>query len=201
MHDLSNKVSISGKISGLRLSHKVYGESFYAFMLECERLSEKTDILPITISERLLGRYPVCDGAKVLIRGQLRSYNKLVDERTKLYLTVFARDIADMLSSVNEIELKGFLCKPPIYRVTPFGREITDMLVAVNRAYNKSDYLPCIVWGRNARFAANLKISDKVTLYGRIQSREYEKLIENGQKLTRTAYEVSVSGLQKEQSK
>ncbi len=198
MQDLTNRVSIAGKLFGLELSHKIYGESFYTFMLECGRLSEKADILPVTISERLLARHPVCDGVGVLIKGQLRSYNKLVDGKVRLYLTVFARDIADMPGDVNEIELKGFVCKPPVFRVTPFGREITDMLIAVNRAYNKSDYIPCIVWGRNARFASGFQVGEKVTLLGRVQSREYEKLQDDGQKVMRTAYEVSISKIQKD---
>jgi single-stranded DNA-binding protein len=134
----------------------------------------------------------------VLVKGQLRSYNKLVDGRVRLYLTVFARELAECSTYVNEIELKGFVCKTPVFRVTPFGREITDMLVAVNRAYNKSDYVPCIVWGRNARFASGFDVGDKVALHGRVQSRQYEKALESGEKTTRIAYEVSISRLQKE---
>ncbi|MFA5676306.1 MAG: single-stranded DNA-binding protein [Christensenellales bacterium] len=198
MQDLTNRVSAAGKLAGLELSHKIYGESFYTFTLECGRLSEKADILPVTISERLLARYPVYEGVGVLIKGQLRSYNKLADGKIRLCLTIFAKEISDMTEDINEIELKGFLCKPPVFRITPFGREITDMLIAVNRAYNKSDYIPCIVWGRNARFASGFEVGEKVTLAGRVQSREYEKLQDNGDKMTRTAYEVSISRLQKE---
>lgn len=198
MQDTTNTVSIAGRLSGLELSHRIYGEAFYTFFLECERLSDKSDVLPVTISERLLSRHPLGGGEMVLVKGQLRSYNKLVDGKVRLYLTVFAREIAESGTYANEIELKGFVCKPPVFRVTPFGREITDMLVAVNRAYNKSDYVPCIVWGRNARFASGFEVGDKVALHGRVQSRQYEKALETGEKTTRIAYEVSISRLQKE---
>lgn len=198
MQDTTNSVSIAGRLKGLELSHKIYGEAFYTFYLECERLSDKTDVLPITVSERLLSKHPLCDGETVSVKGQLRSYNKLVDGRVRLYLTVFAREIGECTTSINEIELKGFVCKPPVFRVTPFGREITDILVAANRAYNKSDYIPCIVWGRNARFASGFEVGDKVSVFGRVQSRQYEKVLENGEKITRVAYEVSISRLSKD---
>lgn len=198
MQDTTNSVSIAGHLSGLELSHKIYGEAFYTFFLECERLSDKSDVLPVTISERLLAKHPMGGGELVLVKGQLRSYNKLVDGKVRLYLTVFARDISEASVCVNDIELKGFVCKPPTFRVTPFGREITDMLVAVNRAYNKSDYVPCIVWGRNARFASGFEVGEKVALHGRVQSRQYEKALENGDKTIRIAYEVSISKMEKD---
>ena len=198
MQDTTNSVSLAGRLKGLELSHKIYGEAFYTFLLECARLSDKADMLPITISERLLEQHPLCDGALVSVKGQLRSYNKLVDGRARLYLTIFARELSEASATVNEIELKGFVCKPPVFRVTPFGREITDMLIAVNRAYNKSDYIPCIVWGRNARYASVFEVGDKVTMSGRVQSREYEKQMENGDVTVRTAYEVSIARVHKE---
>ncbi len=198
MQDTTNSVSVAGRLSSLKLSHKIYGEAFYTFLLECARLSEKADQLPVTVSERLLEQYPLCDGALVGVKGQLRSYNKLVDGRTRLYLTIFARELAENPASANEIELKGFVCKPPVFRVTPFGREITDLLIAVNRAYNKSDYIPCIVWGRNARYASAFAVGDKVSMNGRVQSRDYEKVLENGEVTVRTAYEVSIARLHKE---
>ena len=198
MQDTTNSVSIAGRLSGLELSHRIYGEAFYTFFLECERLSDKSDVLPVTISERLLAKHPLGGGEMVLVKGQLRSYNKLVDGKVRLYLTVFARELAQSGAYVNDIELKGYVCKPPVFRVTPFGREITDMLVAVNRAYNKSDYVPCIVWGRNARFASGFEVGDKVALHGRVQSRQYEKVLDTGDKTTRIAYEVSISRLQKD---
>ncbi|MGI5849077.1 MAG: single-stranded DNA-binding protein [Christensenellales bacterium] len=199
MNESTNSVNVAGKLKNLELSHKIYGEAFYTFFLECGRLSEKTDTLPITVSERLLTKHLLCEGGEICVRGQLRSYNKLVDGKVRLYLTIFARDIEENKNSLNEIELTGYVCKPPIYRVTPFGREITDMLIAVNRAYNKSDYIPCIVWGRNARYAAGFEVGDKIKLFGRVQSREYEKMLESGEKLQRIAYEVSIARLQKEQ--
>lgn len=198
MNESTNSVTVAGSLKELSISHKIYGEAFYTFYLECGRLSEKADLLPVTASERLLFRHPLCEGAEVCVKGQLRSYNKLVDGKVRLYLTIFAREIEDKSHTINEIELTGYVCKPPVYRVTPFGREITDMLIAVNRAYNKSDYIPCIVWGRNARFAAEFGVGDRISIFGRIQSREYEKVMEDGEKVQRTAYEVSVSRLQKE---
>lgn len=199
MNESTNFVSVAGRLKGLTLSHKIYGEAFYTFFLECGRLSEKKDVLPVTVSERLLTRHPLGEGSELGVKGQLRSYNKLVDGKVRLYLTIFARDIEEDARTGNEIDLTGFVCKPPIYRVTPFGREITDMLVAVNRAYNKSDYIPCIVWGRNARFAASFEVGDKITVHGRIQSRQYEKVLETGEKMLRTAYEVSIARLHKAQ--
>ncbi len=198
MQETTNSVSVAGRLSGLTLSHKIYGEAFYTFLLECARLSEKADLLPVTVSERLLEQYPLCEGALVSVKGQLRSYNKLVDGRARLYLTIFAREMAESPAAANEIELNGFVCKPPVFRVTPFGREITDLLIAVNRAYNKSDYIPCIVWGRNARYAAGFSVGDRVSMSGRVQSREYEKQLENGDVSVRTAYEVSIARLHKE---
>lgn len=198
MQETTNSVSVAGRLSSLMLSHKIYGEAFYTFLLECSRLSDKSDVLPVTVSERLLERHPLCEGAAVGVKGQLRSYNKLVDGRTRLYLTIFARELEENPTTVNMIELKGFVCKPPVFRVTPFGREITDLLIAVNRAYNKSDYIPCIVWGRNARYAAGFEVGDKVAASGRVQSREYEKQLESGEVTVRTAYEVSIARLHKE---
>ena len=198
MNEPTNTVCVAGKLCGLERSHKIYGEAFYTFFLECDRLSDNKDVLPVTVSERLLSRHPLCDGSCVCVRGQLRSYNKLIGGRIRLYLTVFARELCDAQGPANEIALTGYICKPPVYRVTPFGREITDLLVAVNRAYNKSDYIPCIVWGRNARYAGGLAVGDKITVHGRVQSRQYEKVTDEGKTL-RTAYEVSVARLQKAQ--
>jgi single-stranded DNA-binding protein len=198
MNETTNSVGVAGRLSGLTLSHRIYGEAFYTFFLECGRLSENTDVLPVTASERLLARHPLCEGASVGVTGQLRSYNKLVDGKVRLYLTIFARELSDSAGPQNEISLLGFVCKPPVYRVTPFGREITDMLIAVNRAYNKSDYIPCIVWGRNARYASGFTVGDKISASGRVQSRQYEKQRDDGTHMLRTAYEVSVARLQKE---
>ena len=198
-------VLIGTIISGKRISHEIYGEKFYIFDLEVPRLSEITDKIPVTISERLLTEFDLTIGKKVMIEGQFRSYNSYENEKSRLVLTVFAKDISlyeekdeenkkDIVS--NEVTLIGYICKPPIYRQTPFGREISDILLAVNRAYNKSDYIPCIAWGRNARFCQNIQVGTRVKITGRVQSREYEKKYEDGTVEKRIAYEVSVISLE-----
>jgi single-stranded DNA-binding protein len=197
----TNTITLSGRIvSDFTFSHQVYGEAFYTFMLECKRLSESADLLPVTISERLLIDDSVKNGDTVSINGQLRSYNSYSDEKAHLILTVFAREIekVDGLSAnnPNSINLNGYICKKPIYRTTPFGREITDILLAVNRAYNKSDYIPIICWGRNARFAASLEVGTNISVTGRMQSRSYQKKIDEENVVQKTAYEVSVSKIE-----
>lgn len=197
----NNSVFLAGVMSSeLELSHKIYGEGFYSFHMEIARLSDMKDILPVTVSERILDVTPVKVGEKFAVQGQLRSYNKIINGQNRLVLTVFCKQILkeyDEKANPNEIILEGYICKPTTYRVTPFGREITDILIAVNRAYNKSDYIPCIIWGRNARFAGMFNVGERVKVYGRIQAREYEKLLESGEKEVRTAYEVSVSRIEK----
>jgi single-stranded DNA-binding protein len=198
----NNTVTISGKVaSNLEFSHEVYGEGFYMFMLEVPRLSDCADKIPVTVSERLLDMDKLEIGKVLEVEGQFRSYNNYSTHGNKLLLTVFARDVKFLedekaIKNPNQISLNGFVCKRPIYRTTPFGREITDILLAVNRAYNKSDYIPCICWGRNARFSEGLKVGDNIRVYGRIQSREYQKKLENGETLTKTAYEVSVTKME-----
>ena len=199
----NNSITLAGTIvSDKQFSHEVYGEGFYTFDLEVPRLSENSDIIPVTISERILGdNFKV--GEKVVIDGQFRSYNNYENEKNKLVLTVFVKDIKKMteeteVANPNEIILDGFICKKPIDRTTPFGREIADILLAVNRAYNKSDYIPCIAWGRNARFCQNMNVGEKIKIWGRIQSRLYEKKFEDGTSETRRAYEVSVSKMEVE---
>ena len=196
----NNTVLIAGTITeGCVFSHEVYGEGFYTFRISSERLSDKADILPVTISERLIDKELLQEGAKVDIVGQLRSYNNYNSKKNRLVLTVFAREIrlmeADEEKNENQIFLNGFLCKAPIYRKTPFGREISDILVAVNRAYNKSDYIPCIAWGRNARYMANLEVGANIKVWGRVQSRTYQKRI-GDEVEERVAYEVSVSKIE-----
>ncbi|MCL2621695.1 MAG: single-stranded DNA-binding protein [Firmicutes bacterium] len=191
----NNKVYLSGKVVSMPVySHEMYGEGFYELMLSVNRLSEQKDIIPITISERLLSEGKTSFGSEVSVKGQFRSYNKLIGDKSKLMLTVFVREFVenDWLASPNIIELTGFICKEPIYRTTPFNREIADVLLAVNRAYNKSDYIPCIAWGRNARFVKGINVGEKVFVSGRIQSREYTKKLEDGSSEVRTAYEISV---------
>lgn len=206
----NNHLVLMGKVtSEKRFSHEIYGESFYIFDMEVPRLSDTQDIIPVTISERLIPEGLLEIGKKVLIKGQFRSYNSYENERNKLILTVFAKDIFfedEIESQVNEEEnkeivsneviLTGYICKKPIYRQTPFGREIADLLLAVNRAYNKSDYIPAIAWGRTARFCQNIEVGTEVKVTGRVQSRTYEKKFEDGTSETRVAYEVSVASLE-----
>lgn len=178
-----------------KFSHQMYGEGFYESVLSVPRLSEQEDLIPFTISERLLTDGAVAIGNTITLSGQLRSYNKLIGTRSKLLLTLFVRELLpnEEGRNPNNIDIVGFICKPPIYRMTPFKREICDVLIAVNRAYNKSDYLPCIAWGRNARFVKDIPVGEKVYINGRIQSRVYQKQTEDGIVEERMAYEVSVN--------
>ncbi len=200
--NLNNEVILTGKaISELKYSHEVYGEGFYSFLLDVPRLSDISDVINITVSERLLKDLDLKIGDALTINGQFRSYNNYSDSGNKLILTVFARDIMpaaenDSKQNPNHIFLNGFLCKKPVYRTTPFGREITDILIAVNRAYNKSDYIPCIAWGRNARFSSGLDVGENIKIWGRIQSREYQKRISEDNVITKTAYEISISKME-----
>ena len=195
-------VLIGNIVSDKTFSHEIYGESFYLFNLEVPRLSGNADIIPITISERLIANFDLSLGRKVVVEGQFRSYNSYENERNRLVLTVFAKEIVEYKEEQedqkvsNEVVLKGYICKKPIYRQTPFGREIADILLAVNRAYNKSDYIPCIAWGRNARFCENMEVGTEVKIVGRVQSRIYEKKFEDGRVEQRVAYEVSIGSLE-----
>lgn len=194
----NNKVYIMGEIiTEAKFSHEVYGEGFYEFFVRVMRLSGQADILPVTVSERLIACGELKAGAILSAVGQFRSYNKIENGKSRLMLTVFIRELVDSAPArnPNSIILSGYICKPPVYRTTPFNREISDLLIAVNRAYNKSDYIPCIAWGRNARFVKNLSVGDMVALSGRIQSREYQKRLSDEECVTMTAYEVSVSKL------
>ena len=200
----NNKVLLFGKVvEEPKLSHEVYGEKFYQFNLEVKRLSGSMDIIPVLFSERLLMLDSLKIGTLVRLNGQFRSYNNPESGHSKLVLMVFAREIildeAAEGEDQNEIYLEGFVCKKPNYRQTPFGREISDLLIAVNRAYNKSDYIPCIAWGRNAKYCESFAVGEKIKVYGRIQSREYEKKTSDGNVEKRVAYEVSVSKLEKQE--
>ena len=207
----NNYLTLVGKVTGeKKFSHEIYGESFYIFNLEIPRLSGNSDLIPITISERLIKEDTLNEGKKLLVKGQFRSYNSYENEKNRLILTVFAKDLIEIEDNeeveeneivkkdtiTNEVVLIGYICKKPIYRQTPFGREISDILLAVNRAYNKSDYIPCIAWGRNARFCQNLEVGSQVKIVGRVQSRTYEKKHEDGTVETRIAYEVSIGSLE-----
>lgn len=194
----NNRVFISGEIlTDAEFSHEVYGEGFFEMNVLVKRLSGQGDILPVTVSERLIEEGSLKKGSTINAIGQFRSYNKLVDGKSKLMLTVFVREILAEVNAKNpnNIVLSGYICKPPVYRTTPFNREIADILIAVNRSYNKSDYIPCIAWGRNARFAKNLEVGEKIIIVGRIQSREYQKRLSDDDVKTMTAYEVSISKL------
>ena len=197
----NNKIFLEGKvISELEFSHEMYGEGFYSFNLEVMRLSDSVDHLNITVSERLLNDVEISIGKEVIVEGQLRSYNKFIDGSNKLILTVFARNIQPCIEkskNPNEIYLDGYICKEPVYRTTPFGREIADLLLAINRAYNKSDYIPTIAWGRNSRFCKSLNVGDHIKVWGRLQSREYQKKISETEVVKKVAYEVSISRMEK----
>ena len=198
----NNQVSIVGTIvSDFRYSHEVYGEGFYMVDLEVNRLSEQADIIPLMISERLIKVEEDYRGCTVEAVGQFRSYNRHEGAKNKLVLSVFVREIHFMeeftdYTKTNQIFLDGYICKLPVYRKTPLGREIADLLLAVNRPYGKSDYIPCICWGRNARFASNFTVGARCEIWGRIQSREYMKRISEEDAEKRIAYEVSVSKIE-----
>lgn len=196
----SNVAELCGVVlSELRFSHKTYGEIFYTFVLGIERRSGYIDEINIMVSERLIFDNPPREGDFIEIKGQIRTYNEIVDEKNKLNVVVFAKEIYQSENfgyNENYIYLEGFLCKEPLKRTSPLGREICDMMLAVNRMYNKSDYIPCIAWGRNAGYAEKLGVGTKLALEGRIQSREYKKKLDDGTAEMRKAFEVSVVKLE-----
>lgn len=198
----NNQVSIIGEIvSEFTFSHEVFGEGFYMIDISVSRLSDSRDIIPLMVSERLIDVQQDYIGKQVKVIGQFRSYNKHEEKKNRLVLSVFVREI-EFLEEVaeniktNQIFLDGYICKPPVYRKTPLGREIADLLIAVNRPYGKSDYIPCICWGRNARFVSGFEVGTHAQIWGRIQSREYMKKIGNEELENKVAYEVSVSKLE-----
>lgn len=201
----NNHVNLSGIICDEPLfSHEIYGEKYYTVKLSVERLSSNTDVIPLTVSERFFGDYYPRLNDFVTVSGQYRSYNNYSGVGNRLILTVFVKEIAKIDEeegeyselNPNRIYLDGYICKPPSYRTTPFCREISDILLAVNRSYNKSDYIPCIAWGRNAKFAQNLPVGTNLKIWGRIQSREYQKHLNETETVLKTAYEVSVSKME-----
>ena len=198
----NNQVSIMGKVaSEFVFSHEVFGEGFYMLELWVKRLSDSSDRIPVMISERLIDVTQDYRGEYIQVEGQFRSYNRHEEKKNRLVLSVFAREVRfvdgeDEKIKSNQIFLDGFICKPTVYRRTPLGREIADILIAVNRPYGKSDYIPCICWGRNARFASNFEVGSRVQIWGRIQSREYIRRLEGEQTEKRIAYEVSISKLE-----
>ncbi len=198
----NNQVTIIGEIvSEFEFSHEVYGEGFYLVDVSVSRLSDSVDYIPLMVSERLIDVTQSYIGETIMVNGQFRSYNRHEEKKNRLILSVFVRElefvdeIEDDVKS-NQIYLDGYICKEPIYRKTPLGREIADLLVAVNRSYGKSDYIPCICWGRNARYASSFEVGSHVEVYGRIQSREYIKKIGEDQTEKRVAYEVSVNKIE-----
>lgn len=198
MDENGNTIHLQGRVcQNLQFGHELFGEQFYVTTLSVPRLSGAEDYLPITLSERLLLDKPISAGTLLALEGQLRSYNKVVEGSGRLLITAFAQRLTEPVAdeNPNQVQLSGALCKPPSYRTTPFGREIADLMLAVNRSYGKSDYIPCITWGRTARYAANLKVGDRVQLVGRFQSRAYQKQLPDGAVLNKMAYEVSVSRL------
>lgn len=198
----NNQVTIAGRVVGeFGYSHTVYGEEFYTVDIEVSRLSNSNDIIPVMVSERILDVRADYRGYVLRANGQFRSYNRHEEKHNRLVLSAFARELKfleeeDSLAPVNQIFLDGYICKPPVYRKTPLGREIADLLLAVNRPYGKSDYIPCICWGRNARYASAFEVGGHVLIWGRIQSREYMKRIGENETQKRIAYEVSVSKLE-----
>ena len=198
----NNQVSIIGKVaSSFTFSHQVFGEGFYLVDVLVKRLSDSEDRIPLMVSERLVDVSQDYEGEYIMVQGQSRSYNRHEEKKNRLVLSVFVRELsfveeADDSIKTNQIFLDGYICKPPVYRKTPLGREIADLLLAVNRPYGKSDYIPCICWGRNARYASAFEVGGHVLLWGRIQSREYIKKLGENETEKRTAYEVSVSKLE-----
>lgn len=202
----NNQVSIVGEIvSEFRYSHEVFGEGFYIVDVAVSRLSELVDVIPLMVSERLTDVKENVTGKLVSVSGQFRSYNRHEGTKNRLVLSIFVREwefVEENLEDgrTNQIYLDGFICKTPIYRKTPLGREIADLLVAVNRPYGKSDYIPCIAWGRNARYASGFSVGGRIQIWGRVQSREYVKKISEEQVEKHVAYEVSVSKLEYEEN-
>ena len=198
----NNQVSIMGKVaSGFTFSHQVYGEGFYLVDVLVKRLSDSEDRIPLMVSERLVDVTQDYEGEYIMVQGQFRSYNRHEEKKNRLVLSVFVRELtfveeADDSIKTNQIFLDGYICKPPVYRKTPLVREIADLLLAVNRPYGKSDYIPCICWGRNARYASAFEVGGHVLIWGRIQSREYIKKLGENETEKRVAYEVSVSKLE-----
>lgn len=206
----NNKIELCGVIASTpELNHKIYSENFYSFRLSCSRKSTEKDMLPIIVSDRLVEIKDLQVGKKISVKGQVRTFNKHIsDDKRKLLIMVFARDVREVEEESesspefnNNVKLSGYICKPPVYRVTPKGREIADVLIAVNRAYGKADYIPCITWGRNARYTGNLDVDTRVDVEGRLQSREYTKKLDDGTEEIRTAYEISVSRIEESEEK
>ncbi len=192
----TNSVELLGTILNEPVfSHKSYGEMFYCFMLGVERKSGYRDEIQVIVSERLIWKTPFSVGQRAYVNGQIRTYNEAAEGKNRLNVVVFAREFRideEETEDENRVLLEGFVCKVPVGRVSPLGREICDIMLAVNRMYNKSDYIPCIAWGRNAGYTSKLEVGSRLSVTGRIQSREYRKKDEEGNVTIKTAYEVSI---------
>ena len=197
----NNRVLLTGIVKGVAVaSADLMGEGHSLVTLAVNRLSSMQDMIPVTVSDEQISEYKIKEGSEITIKGQYRSYNKLVNGRSKLMLTVVAKEILDKspIDNPNVVELSGYICKAPMYRTTPFNREIADVLLAVNRVFAKSDYIPTIAWGKNARFVKDMTVGERLNISGRIQSREYQKKLDDGTIDVRQAYEVSINHLSKE---
>lgn len=199
----TNVIDLSGVVSQEPVyNHEVFGENFFQFYLSSIRMSENIDVLPVLVSERLIDLDSLKVGTYVHVKGQVRTFSKHTDDgaRPSLLISVFTKEICipdePFKNDVNEVTLNGYICKTPVERATPLGREICDVLVAVNRPYGKSDYIPCIAWGRNAKYVGELEVGTALKLTGRLQSRNYNKKIDDTNFEQRTAYEMSVSKLE-----
>ncbi|MBE5881795.1 MAG: single-stranded DNA-binding protein [Lachnospiraceae bacterium] len=198
----NNQVVVIGEIVGdFVYSHEIFGEGFYMVDLLVPRLSDSSDLIPLMVSERLMDVEKDYRGTTIMVSGQFRSYNRHEEHKNRLILSVFVREVEFLeemaeKEKTNYIFLDGYICKEPIYRKTPLGREIADILLAVNRPYGKSDYIPCISWGRNARYSSSFQVGERCRIWGRIQSREYMKKLSDDEAEKRIAYEVSVSKLE-----
>ena len=203
---LSNQITLSGTVAVAPvISHKVYGEEFLEFQLHVRRTSGFVDVIPVTISKRLISENEIGIDDQILIEGQIRTYNRIQEGKNKLIITVFARKLVkieyeDYYKDENIVILEGYICRPPLYRVSPLGREISDVMIAVNRMYGKSDYVPCIAWGRNAKFTESMSVGKKMKIIGRIQSREYKKRGQDGQLIPGIAREISIHKIETEEN-
>ena len=188
----ANRITLRGSLAELpAFSHENHDKRFHRFILEVERLSGAVDLLPVIVSEEVLCTMDLSGGSMLEITGQIRSFNSRAATGRKLVISVYAETLTAVEGeAVNDVALTGVICKPPVYRRTPLGREICDVMLAVNRPYRRTDYIPCIFWGRTATAVRQAQVGQSVALTGRLQSREYIKILEQGSE-QRTAYEVS----------
>ena len=193
MDEARNTLILRGTALGEPIySHENHGRKFYRFLLSIRRLSGQEDILPVITTLDLLSPLLPLTGQRLALEGQLRSFNNKSGSGSRLVLSVFPRTLQPTTEEDhNLIHLTGIICKPPILRRTPLGRCICDMMLAVNRRYGRADYLPCIAWGQIAMLTGDMIVGDQITVEGRVQSREYTKVLD-GTAMERTAYEVSI---------